>query len=86
MEELRKSTTFPSKAAFYNKIKQQEIDDDVYISSKAVFESNMASGQWTSMADYLKYYNLLDVEPLVQAISTCFDNYKKFFNVDANSR
>lgn len=66
-------------------MKQQEIDDDVYNASKAVFNNNVAAGKWSNMADYLKYYNLLDVEPLVQALTTCFDNYAKFFNVDACS-
>ena len=85
MEELRKSYQFPSKEAFFNKMKQQHIDDDIYNSSKAVFDEKIAN-EWTSMADYLRYYNLLDVEPLVQALQTCFDNYAKFFGVDANSR
>ena len=85
MEQLRKCKSFPPKEAFFNNMKQQEIDDNVYNSSKALFDSKQAAGEWHSMADYLKYYNLLDVEPLVQALSTCFDNYAKFFNVDACS-
>ena len=85
MTELRQADTFPSKESFFNKIKQENVDEDVYNASKAVFESKQAAGEWTTMADYLKYYNLLDVEPLVQALTTCFDNYAKFFNVDANS-
>ena len=67
-------------------MKQQNVDNNIYNTSKAVFNNKIASGEWTSMADYLKYYNLLDVEPLVQALQTCFDNYAKFFGVDANSR
>ena len=86
MKELQKSNQFPPKEAFFNKMKQQHIDDDIYITSKSVFDNKMAAGEWTSMADYLRYYNLLDVEPLVQALQTCFDNYAKFFGVDANSR
>ena len=86
MEELRRSNEFPPKEAFYNTINQKHVDDDVYEASKTVFESKIAAGEWNNMGDYLKYYNLLDVEPLVEALSTCFDNYKKFFNVDAISR
>ena len=86
MEQLRKSTNFPPKEAFFNKMKQQHISEDLYNTSKSLFESKQAAGEWTSMADYLKYYNLLDVEPLVEAIQTCFENYAKFFNVDAGSR
>ena len=86
MEELRKATTFPPKEAFFNKMKQQQVDDDVYNASKSIYESKVAAGEWSNMSHFLKYYNLLDVEPLVQAIQTCFDNYAKFFNVDAGSR
>ena len=86
MNELRQATIFPPKEVFFNKIKQQHVDEDVYNTSKAVFESKQAAGEWSTMADYLQYYNLLDVVPLVQAITTCFENYRKFFNVDACSR
>ena len=86
MADLRKSTTFPPKQAFFNQMKQQAIDDDVYNASKAVFDNKMSAGEWTSMANYLEYYNMLDVVPLVQATQTCFNNYNKFFGVDANSR
>ena len=86
MEQVRNSISFPPKEAFYNKLKQQHISEDDYNTSKSLFESKQAAGEWSSMADYLRYYNLLDVEPLVQAITTCFDNYAKFFKVDSCSR
>ena len=86
MQQLRSATSFPPKEAFYNKLKQQHIAEDDYKSSKLLFESKQAAGEWRNMGDYLKYYNLLDVEPLVQAITICFDNYAKFFNVDPCSR
>ena len=86
MEQLRNSTSFPPKEAFFNQMKQQHISEDLYNSMKSLFESKQAAGEWSSMADYLRYYNLLDVEPLVQAITTCFDNYAKFFKVDSCSR
>ena len=86
MQQIRNSTSFPPKEAFYNKLKQQHISEDDYNTSKSLFESKQAAGEWKNMADYLRYYNLLDVEPLVQALTSCFDNYAKFFNVDAGSR
>ena len=86
MQQLRNATSFPPKQAFFNKLKQQHISEEDYDSSKSLFESKQAAGEWRNMSDYLKYYNLLDVEPLVQAITICFDNYAKFFNVDACSR
>ena len=86
MQQIRNATSFPPIQAFFNKLKQQHIAEDDYNSSKTLFESKQAAGEWRNMGDYLKYYNLLDVEPLVQAIISCFDNYAKFFNVDACSR
>ena len=86
MQQLRNATSFPPIQAFFNNLKQQHISEEDYNSSKSLFESKQAAGEWKNMSDYLKYYNLLDVKPLVQAITTCFDNYAKFFNVDACSR
>ena len=86
MQQLRTASSFPPKQAFFNKMKQEHIDDDTYNACKSLYESKLAAGEWTNMSDSLKYYNLLDVEPLVQAIQTCFNNYAKFFNVDACSR
>ena len=86
MEQLRSTATFPPKEAFFNKMKQQDVDDDIYNSSKSLYESKIAAGEWSNMSDFLRYYNLLDVEPLVEAIKTCFENYARFFNVDAGSR
>ena len=64
---------------------QRNIDDDLYYSSKSIYQAKIAAGEWNNMTDYLKYYNLLDVEPLVQALTICFHNYAKFFDVDACS-
>ena len=86
MQQIRNATSFPAKEAFFNTLKQQHIAEDDYSSCKSLFESKQAAGEWRNMGDYLRYYNLLDVEPLVQAITICFDNYAKFFNVDACSR
>ena len=86
MEQLRTATSFPPKEAFFNKLKQQNISEEDYNSSKSLYQSKQAAGEWKNMSDYLRYYNLLDVEPLVQAITICFDNYAKFFNVDSCSR
>ena len=86
MQQIRNATSFPPKQAFFNKLKQQHISEDDYNSSKSLFESKQAAGEWRNMGDYLRYYNLLDVEPLVQAITSCFNNYAKFFNVDSCSR
>ena len=86
MQQIRSATSFPPIGAFFNKLKQQHISEDDYNSSKSLFESKQAAGEWRNMSDYLKYYNLLDVEPLVQAITICFENYAKFFFVDSCSK
>ena len=35
-----------------------------------------------NMADWLRYYNELDVFPLVQAMEFSFSKFHEFFNVD----
>ena len=90
IEELRATTEFPRPEQFFNKLKQEDIDANLYNDAKTLYESQLAlpkehPEKWFHMGDYLKYYNLLDVVPLVQALQTCFKNYHKYFKVDALS-
>ena len=81
-----KSTQFPAKKEFFNHFKQKEIDQNTYDSAKQLYESKIASNEWRNMSDYLRYYNLLDVKPLIQALQSCFENYSKYFQVDPMSK
>ena len=91
VEELQRTVKFPSQAEFFSNLKQETISDEAYADAKNLYESRLALPQnhpnkWLNMSDYLKYYNLLDVEPLKVALKTCFENYKKYFHVDGLSK
>ena len=83
MAQLNSCVVFPPKQAFYNEIQQMPINDNDYEDVRKLFNSKIAENKWKNMSDYLKYYNLLDVEPLVDALKNCFSNYDKFFDIDA---
>ena len=90
MEELRNMVEFPCQADFFSKLKQETVSDEMYNDAKQLYENrrNLPEGdpnKWYNMGDYLRYYNLLDVEPLKIALKTCFENYRKYFNVDGLS-
>ena len=87
IEEIRSTVEFPPKSAFFSKLKQAEVDEEEYNESKNLYESRRSlpdghPDKWTNFGDFLKYYNLLDVRPLVQALSICFRKFREFFNVD----
>ena len=87
IEEIRSTRTFPSKAAFYSELKQSEVDEQEYNDAKHLYESRVALSEndldkWNDFSDYLRYYNLLDVRPLVEALSICFQKFREYFNVD----
>ena len=83
MAQLNSCVVFPPKQAFYNEIQQMPINDNDYEDVRKLFNTKIAENKWKNMSDYLKYYNLLDVEPLVDALKSCFSNYDKFFDIDA---
>ena len=63
------------------------VDDDIYDKAKQEFYRRKALPFFYpdaifTMADWLEYYNMLDVQPLVQAIEKQFDKFYEFFNVD----
>ena len=72
MAQLNSCVVFPPKDAFYNEIQQMPINDNDYEDVRKLFNSKIAENKWKNMSDYLKYYNLLDVEPLVDALKSCF--------------
>ena len=91
IEEIRSTVEFPPKSAFYSKLKQAKVDDDEYNDAKNLYESRRSlpdghPDKWFNFGDYLKHYNLLDVRPLVQALSICFRKFREFFNVDPGTK
>ena len=90
MEDLN-AVEFPAQEDFFSKLKQQNVSDEMYNTAKETYESHLALPEghpekWYNMRDYLRYYNLLDVEPLKDALKSCFENYRKYFHVDGLSK
>ena len=55
---------FPPKSAFFDSIKQQEVDDQLYTEVKSEYQRRLAlpvghPDKFRNMKCYLKYYNLL---------------------------
>lgn len=61
--------------------KQFHTNIESYLASKTDFISRISSGEWSSMLDYLKYYNNLDVYLLDEGVRNYIDIFKHEFNV-----
>ena len=81
------TSRFPPKEDFYSNLVQKEVNDDEYEKAKSLYETRIClskhdPNRWYNFADYLKYYNLLDVVPLVTAVSNCFSKFFEHFGID----
>ena len=78
IEEMRISTDFPPFEAFKNELNPNNSPTFAeYDTAKKVFYQK----KMENMSDWLRYYNELDVYPLVIAIENCFASYRHYFNV-----
>ena len=89
IESITNCVDFPPKSAFFNTLKQTEINADDYEKAKGEFESRKLLPEndqrhIKNMACWLSHYNSLDVEPLVEAITNSFQKFHQFFSVDPN--
>ena len=87
IEQIEEMESFPPYEAFYSSLKNQNITIEQYQDAKQTFDShiNLPIGdknRWCSMKDFLKYYNLLDVRPLVDAIGNSFHAFEEHFGVN----
>ena len=87
IEELKQATDFPDQAAFFNELKQQVIDPESYEMARSEFNRRKSlppcdPQHMSNMADWLKYYNMLDVQPLVEAIDNSFKTFHGLFKID----
>ena len=87
IESIRRTVDFPPKSAFYSQLKQEHVSNEEYDYSKQIYDYHLKlpvghPEKWNNFSDYLKFYNLLDVGPLVEALQTCFRKFKEYFNVD----
>ena len=86
IESIRACVEFPPREAFYSKLKQCELPEEDYSAAKLIYDTKIQNGEWQNFSDYLKWYNLQDVGPLVVAISNCFDKFYEYFQIDGMTR
>ena len=89
VEELRNAVEFPPEEAFFNQLKQKPVKQEEYKKAKAKFDKGKQlpvghPDKITSMACWLRMYNLLDVLPLVEAVNNSFEAFHQYFGVDGN--
>lgn len=68
-------------------MRQEELSEEDYSEYKSLYDTRVAlpidhPDKWFNMSHYLKHYNNLDVEPLVEALTTCFEKFHQYFGVD----
>ena len=87
IQQLEKTINFPPPSAFYNTIKREPVDMDLYTSAKSEFERRLAlpddhPEKMFNFKCWLRFYNDLDTGPMIDAITNSFTAFHKFFDVD----
>ena len=88
VEEIRNAKKFPKYTDFRSSLKGGALPDKkLYIKTAREFHRRklLPTGhpeKLNSMLGFLKYYNSLDVAPLAEAITNCFQCYDKYFGVN----
>ena len=83
IEEIRACKSFPEISEFKTAL-NPSIDCNLYAECKKLFEyrMNLPEGnrdKWYSFEDYLKFYNVSDVEPVSKALLKQFATYEENF-------
>ena len=89
IEEIEACTEFPPKEAFFNELKQVEIEQSDYDEAKSLYEEFKSlpeshPNHIQNFKGWLKYYNMIDCKPLSEAITNSFDKFYTCFKIDAN--
>ena len=89
IESINNYSDFPPKSAFFNTLKQTEVNDKDYENAKLEYENRKKLPKnhpmyIKNMGCWLSHYNSLDVEPLVEAITNSFQKFHELFSVDPN--
>ena len=87
IEQLEAATEFPNPEGFFNDLKQISVDMKLYKEARSLFESRkkLPAGnpdRMENMKCWLRYYNLLDTEPLIHAIESAFQAFNQYFGID----
>ena len=62
-------------------LKKLRISPKQFLLEERKFEDCITRGEYQSFLDYLKYYNLLDCDLLVQAFGKSIDLFENYFDV-----
>jgi len=84
---MQQAINFPPYESFYSELKGKNVSEEDYKNAKHVYETRFRlpadhQDKMSNMTDWLRYYNLLDVEPLAKAISKSFGNFFTIFKMD----
>ena len=87
IEEMLEAKTFPSHDKFFSELTNNNVSLDDYEISKREFERRLALSddhkeKMKNFADWLLFYNLMDVIPLSKAINQSFSNFFEIFDYD----
>ena len=87
IEELEAATEFPDPTGFFNDLKQTSVDMELYEKAKSLYDARKKlpvdhPDRMENMKCWLRYYNQLDTEPLVQAIESSFQAFNQYFGID----
>ena len=88
VKELKEATEFPEIDAFFSDLKSGlTCSQSEYDSAKEMFENRINlpddnAEKWSSMLDYLEFYNNSDVVPLIHSIKQWFTVFENVFGVD----
>ena len=88
VEQVNATTEFPPYEAFHSSLKG-DVAIEEYESAKRLFNHRRSlpskhPNHWSSMKDYLQFYNQLDTKPLVEAIVNSFEAFAYHFDVAPN--
>ena len=90
VEELKACREFPPQTAFHSTLSNSCVSDEEYADAKSYYYKclNLPEGhpeKMHNMVSWLKFYNLLDVSPLLEAITNSFECYHRYFGIDATA-
>ena len=87
IEEMLETKTFPSHEKFFSELSNANVSFEDYENAKKEFNRRLSLAddhkeKMRNFADWLLFYNLMDVVPLSKAINQSFSNFFDIFDYD----